>query len=41
MALVTANAKSELHLLEVGMHALKSGMDVKAYAGMVGVGRST
>ena len=41
MSLVTANAQSELHPLEVGMHALKSGLDVKAYAEKTGFARST
>lgn len=36
MLLVTSNAQSELTPLERGMHALRSGMDVKAYAESVG-----
>jgi ParB-like chromosome segregation protein Spo0J len=32
MALVLANSQSELSALERGIHALKSGLDVKAYA---------
>lgn len=36
MAFVTANAQSELYPLEVGMHALKSGLDQKAYAAKKG-----
>jgi ParB-like chromosome segregation protein Spo0J len=41
MELVRANAQSELTALERGMHALHSGMDVKAYAEGVGRARST
>lgn len=36
MELVRANAQSELTALERGMHALHSGMDVKAYAAAIG-----
>jgi ParB-like chromosome segregation protein Spo0J len=39
--LVRANAQGELTALERGMHALHSGMDVKAYAESVGRKRST
>jgi hypothetical protein len=36
MLLLTSNAQSELTALERGMHALNSGMDIKAYAESVG-----
>ena len=36
MLLATSNAQSELSPLERGLHALRSGMDVKAYAASVG-----
>src|ERR1700731_3700574 len=36
MMLVTCNTQGELTALERGLHALRSGMDVKAYAGSVG-----
>ena len=36
LELVRSNAQGELTPLERGMHALRSGMDVKAYAGSVG-----
>jgi ParB-like chromosome segregation protein Spo0J len=41
MALVLANSQSELLPLERGMHALKSGLDVKAYAASVERPRQT
>jgi hypothetical protein len=41
MALVLHNAQSELSPLERGMHALHSGMDVKAYAASVGRARTS
>jgi hypothetical protein len=41
MLLVTSNAQGELSALERGLHALNSGMDVKAYAGSVGRARTT
>lgn len=41
MELVRANAQGELTALERGMHALHSGMDVKAYAGNVGRARTS
>ena len=41
MELVRANAQSELTALERGMHALHSGMDVKAYAESVGRARTS
>jgi hypothetical protein len=41
MMLVTCNAQGELSALEKGMHALRSGMDVKAYAASVGRARTT
>lgn len=41
MELVRANAQGELTALERGMHALHSGMDVKAYAESVGRARTT
>ena len=36
MELVRSNAQSELTALERGLHALRSGLDVKAYAASVG-----
>src|SRR6185295_9173617 len=36
MLLATSNAQGELTALERGIHALHSGMDVKAYAASVG-----
>jgi hypothetical protein len=36
MMLVTCNTQGELTALERGLHALRSGMDVKAYAASVG-----
>lgn len=36
MALVLNNAQSELHPLEVGMHALKSGLSIRDYAKKIG-----
>jgi ParB family chromosome partitioning protein len=41
MALVLNNAQGELTALERGMHALHSGMDVKAYADGVGRARKS
>jgi ParB/RepB/Spo0J family partition protein len=41
MELVKSNAQSELTALERGLHALHSGMDVKAYAASIGRVRST
>jgi ParB-like chromosome segregation protein Spo0J len=41
MALVLANSQSELSALERGLHALRSGLDVKAYAETVGRARTT
>jgi ParB-like chromosome segregation protein Spo0J len=41
MALVLANSQSELLPLERGLHALRSGLDVKAYAETVGRARTT
>jgi protein gp37/ParB-like chromosome segregation protein Spo0J len=41
MELVRSNAQGELSTLERGMHALHSGMDVKAYAASVGRKRTT
>jgi hypothetical protein len=41
MELVRANAQSELTARERGMHALHSGMDVKAYAESVVRARTT
>lgn len=41
MALALANSQGELSPLERGMHALHSGMEVKAYAAMVGRAGST
>lgn len=41
MALALFNAQSELSPIERGMHALHSGMDVKAYAASVGRVRTT
>ncbi|UHC14453.1 hypothetical protein LRS73_18060 [Methylobacterium currus] len=41
MELVRANAQGELTALERGMHALWSGMDMKAYAESVGRPRKT
>lgn len=41
MALALCNTHGELTPLERGMHALKSGMDVKAYAEKVGRARTT
>jgi ParB-like chromosome segregation protein Spo0J len=41
MELVRANAQGELTALERGMHALHSGMDVKAYAESVGRARTS
>lgn len=37
--LATCNAQSELTTLEHGLHALRSGMDVKAYAASVRRGK--
>jgi len=39
MALVLANSQSELSPLEHGMHAVKSGLDIKAYAAAAQVDR--
>jgi hypothetical protein len=36
MQLATSNAQSELSALEHGLHALRSGMDVRAYAENIG-----
>ena len=41
MALVTANAQSELHPLEVGMHALKSGKTIRDYSRAAGFAENT
>jgi ParB/RepB/Spo0J family partition protein len=41
MELVRSNAQSELTALERGLHALRSGVDVKAYAESVGRARKT
>ena len=41
MALALCNTHGELTPIERGMHALKSGMDVKAYAERVGRARTT
>ena len=41
MLLATSNAQGELSALERGMHALRSGMEVKAYAESVGRKRTT
>lgn len=41
MALVLANTQGELHPLEEGLHALGSGLDVKAYAAAIGKARTT
>jgi hypothetical protein len=41
MELVRANAQSELTALERGMHALHSGMEVKAYAESIGRARTS
>jgi ParB/RepB/Spo0J family partition protein len=41
MVLVKSNAQGELSRLEQGMHALNSGMDIKAYAKSVGRKRTT
>jgi hypothetical protein len=41
MELVRSNAQGELTELERGMHALHSGMDVKAYAESIGRARKT
>ena len=41
MRLVLENTQSELHPLEEGMHALQSGLDVKAYAAQIGKPRQT
>lgn len=41
LLLITSNAQSELTPLERGMHALNSGMDIKAYAASVGRARTT
>jgi hypothetical protein len=41
MLLATSNAQGELSALERGLHALRSGMDVRAYADSVGRKRAT
>jgi hypothetical protein len=41
MALALCNAQGELHPLEVGIHALKSGLDITAYAERAGAVRTT
>jgi hypothetical protein len=35
------NAQGELHPLEVGLHALRSELDIKAYAERAGIPRTT
>ena len=40
MMLATCNTQGELTALERGVHALHSGMDVKAYAASVGMSRN-
>jgi hypothetical protein len=41
MALALHNVQSELHLLEVGLHALGSGLSVRVYAERAGVHERT